>query len=277
MSRIVTKSFEVPAIRFTEVKSVDIGAGLHAFERRSLFAEMLSDGSHRPHDEDVWDGIVDDEGLAMMLEGQRYEDYVPYLAHHHYTLRPMMVAERVLGVLREEGSVVSSSPLNAALVSAGELVMPGRRSFVQAASKGMTADNLLFFSSGDYLIVDMSGRPVPVAITFDYLDGGLDEEQYDIDAVAAHLAENPEITFLGEGLSRSGVSEVPYYNAYDGRERQVKFIWRPSDESWADLLQKAGFDEKNPKHVSLRQDRIVTELDLFSISAFRRDSQGYSR
>jgi hypothetical protein len=110
-----------------------------------------------------------------------------------------------------------------------------------------------------------------MALRFDYMAGGFDNERFDLDKVAQALSSNDEIEFLADRWQRRNdpISEIPHYSAYEGRDRQVQFIWRPTDASWSLMLEKLGFDPEAPGHLRIKPEMVARDIDFFGLEQFR--------
>lgn len=266
------KTFESPAVRVVDIDAVEIGGGLHAFRTVSRFEKVAADGVREAASGDTRQGLVDDENLELLMANEPYEVFLPYQVLDGRRLVPVMAAAEVLHVARTEGNPVTYTKIYNRLTSEKKFLVPNKYPLVDAAVDGMGVENVLFLAMDDHGLVDVRGRPIPQAMRFDYMEGGFDEENYDLEALAQALSENPEIEIVTEGRRNSLVTPIPYYNAREGREEQVQFLWRPTDESWSDLLSRHGFDAETPRHIRLRPETIIGELDFFNTSHFRRDA-----
>ena len=78
------------------------------------------------------------------------------------------------------------------------------------------------------------GKPVPVAIYFDYTQGGIVDGSYDLNKVADYLSKRDDIELL---TSKKGtiIQDIPSYNREEGYSKCVEFIWKPTQTDF-DLL-----------------------------------------
>ncbi|NTF17006.1 hypothetical protein G6L37_01005 [Agrobacterium rubi] len=269
---IKRKTRETNAMHVVDVDAISVGGGLHAFRSESRFERVMQTGELHTTKGEVKQGLVDDENLGRLQNDEPYESFVPYERDDGHRIVPIMVAKEVLDVARTEGNPISYRNVYDRLVREGKLLMPNKTALVDAAASGMDVENVLFLSTDDYGLVDVRGRPIPLAMTFDYMEGGFDEENYDLQALAQHLSANPEIEIITESRGNGPVSRIPYYNLREGCEEQIRFIWRPTDASWEAFLSRCGFDEDNPQHIWMRVATIVNKMDLFETERFRLDS-----
>jgi hypothetical protein len=88
---------------------------------------------------------------------------------------------------------------------------------------------------------DMDGVPYSRPLMFNYIDGGFDNESYDLKRAVEILLQDPRVELLPDGGERSWsyskddkveyVGQIPGYNAEKGRTRCIAFLLRlPRDE-----------------------------------------------
>jgi hypothetical protein len=277
MSEIVRRTFETPAVRVIEVEAVDVGGDLFVYRVVNGIYDIGTGGVRSEADATVDQGVVDIENLQRMEENLPFEVYQPYQVPEKVgTMYPVLVTPKGLDIMRHEGSFFHDN-VRKKLEAANMLFVPsGGLDLVQVASRGINYEDILFISSYDHVAVDVRGKPVPAAMYFTYLDGGFSSDEYDLEAVAEVLAANPEIEFITQDRweKPAPITKIPYYNASDERDRQVQFIWRPSDDTWNEILGRLGFDPADPRHMRIRQETITRELDIFGVEKFKLDARG---
>lgn len=263
---------ETPAVRIIELETADAGGGLHAFRSVSTLHDVGADGERAVAATTIRQGFVDDENLELLTSNLPFTPYQPYEVPKEVgRLYPMLAAPEAIEVLRRDGSLYSSE-INRRLLADGLLFTPDKSNLAEAVAGGLGFESILFFSSYDNVLVDGRGRPLPVAMRFDYMDGGFDNESFDLEKVAEALSANDEIEFVldtWQSRNNSPISEIPYYNASDERDRQVQFIWRPTEDSWSLMLDRLGFDPSDPKHLRIKAEMVSRDVDLFGVEQFR--------
>ncbi len=275
MTDIRKSIHETPAVRVIELETADAGGGLHAFRSVSTLHDVGEDGERIVAATTTRQGFVDEENLDLLVSNRPFTPYQPYdVPKEVGRLHPMLATPEACEIARREGHVYSSE-INRRLVAEGLLFTSDKSSLVEAVAGGVGFEGILFFASYDYALVDVRGRPLPIAMRFDYMEGGFDNENFDLEKVAEALSSNGEIEFTPDrwGRRNSPISEIPYYNAHDDRDQQVQFIWRPSEESWGLMLDKLGFDPVDPKHLRIKPETVSRDLDLFGIEQFRLDAR----
>jgi hypothetical protein len=271
MSEIRNAVHETPAVRVVEIETADAGGGLHVFRSVTRIHDISDEGERIVVSEKERQGIVDDENCERMLANLPFELYTPYDVPKNNRLAPMLAVPEVMEIARRDGNPVTNSTAFSVLTADGLLHTTDKGSLVNAVAGGLGSENILFFSVSDYAIIDVRGRPLPMALRFDYMAGGFDNERFDLDKVAEALSSNDEIEFLADRWQRRNdpISEIPHYSAYEGRDRQVQFIWRPTDASWSLMLAKLGFDPEAPGHLRIKPEMVARDIDFFGLEQFR--------
>jgi hypothetical protein len=277
MSEITRASHESPAVRVLEVEAADAGGGLHVFRAVSRIHDINEDGSRVVAAETVRQGVVDDKNLAKLLSNREFTPFQPYKAPREVgRLTPMLVAPEALEIARREGHPILHSKIYDRITKGGLLHTSDKANLaLRMTDGGMDFENIIFYAVHDYSLVDVRGRPVPRAMQFDYMAGGIANDRFDLEKVAEVLVEHPEVEILKDRRgSNARISAIPYYNADDDRDEQVQFIWRPSDESWDSMLEKLGFDPEKPEHLRIKPEMVIGEIDFFGIEQFRLERSG---
>lgn len=92
--------------------------------------------------------------------------------------------------------------------------------------------------SNYHLLFDGEGLPLPQRVGFDYLNGWMNNEHYDLKAVVEVLRKRQDVTIYPNGGERSWggddspIGEIPYYNSRDGHTHCLKFDWHPGVEDY---------------------------------------------
>ena len=82
-------------------------------------------------------------------------------------------------------------------------------------------------------LFDQNGLPLPQRVGFNYLDGHMNNECYDLKAVVEVLQKRDDVTIYPNGGERSWggddspIGEIPYYNRHEGHTHCIKFDWHP--------------------------------------------------
>lgn len=112
---------------------------------------------------------------------------------------------------------------------------------------------------GNYLLFDTSGEILPSAQEFDYLSGNIDDSRYDLKKLLACLKNNPRVHHL-PGYKELKIEAIPSYNAYPGRQNQIKFTLELTLEQMREVWARAKTLHK--KYPSTELHRSIFELDL---------------
>lgn len=140
----------------------------------------------------------------------------------------------------------------------------------------LSADNVVRLDPAGHMMFDRHDQPLPVALVFDYIRNHISESSHNLPALAAHLVKHPniEVTKIPqrhEGRVRTtdpveAISEIPYYNAENGRTKTVEFIWMPTVEQYRML-----WAECKGEYPSAALHRNFFAMDFADIAQFQRD------
>lgn len=87
--------------------------------------------------------------------------------------------------------------------------------------------SLLKVSYYDYNIYDLAGNKFPKAIYFDYINASMHNGDFVLNKCLDILKNRQDIKLLTEKIVN-----IPYYNADEGHDKYLSFIWHPSDEDF---------------------------------------------
>lgn len=272
MADIKKKSFEAAAVRVLDIDTVDVGGDLCVFRAVDSICDIAEDGERVVAASTITRGVVDLENRELLENNLPYQAYQPYdVPEEVGRMIPVLVTPKGFEFMRRKGSIFHPD-VRDTLVGANLMVMPDKnRDLVGAAAAGIGYEGIVFCSFYDHAIVDVRGRPLPVAMHFDYMSGGFTNDDYDLAAVADKLSGNEEIEFTTSDRweKPAPITKIPYCNASDERSEQVQFVWRPSEDSWSLMLEKIGFDPVNPTHIHIRPEMVTKNLDFFGLEQFR--------
>jgi hypothetical protein len=139
-----------------------------------------------------------------------------------------------------------------------------------------TVADIVRIDTGNYLISDCNGKPLPVGLYFDYMHGMIDESHYDLVKAADHLMKRGDVMVFSsdEYFSRhkqaklaktpkDAVIPIPYYNAEAGRSMHICFVWAPSVSDYEKIIGVVG--EKLWSTQLVRT--AIFDLDLLGLRA----------
>lgn len=135
------------------------------------------------------------------------------------------------------------------------------------------AERILLLDSSSHMAFKPDGKtPFPVAFQFYYINGRVDNQNYDLTLVQDILRARSDIKFLmGKDSPTSEIQPIPYYNRDENRTHHLPFFWRPSE---ADYLRMWEWCQKNGgKYPSTRKHEAVAALDLLGIECARKPAQ----
>lgn len=103
------------------------------------------------------------------------------------------------------------------------------------------ADNdkvYILVNSHDYTLRDMDEKLIPLPIALSYIEGRLDNECYDLDKVLEIIKANPShfVTVDGDDASLIKIEDIPYYNAYENRDKFISCKYLPTDEEYNEFV-----------------------------------------
>lgn len=140
--------------------------------------------------------------------------------------------------------------------------------FTRFVAGEVTADDLVFVEGSSHTIYDAEGKPLPVAVLFNYIDGHMDNAHYDLDKALATLKARDDIRFVAEDRWRDApdsVQRIPHYNASRGRDYCLAFVWMPSVEDYRRMV--AQCEEYESPYPTTMRYRAVFDLDLLGLRA----------
>lgn len=150
--------------------------------------------------------------------------------------------------------------------------------FAQMKSDPSLFEHLVVEDHGAHLLRDLNGDFVPTATFFSYIDNNLNETDYDLKKVVRLLRLRRDVIIVdeskptrfancfealaqGENIAAEPGKEIypiPYYNAEDGRQESVQFLWQPSKDDFQRVMDSRG--KRSVKSAAL-------ELDFFGLSS----------
>ena len=147
------------------------------------------------------------------------------------------------------------------------------------ANPRLTADNVVRLDWSSHMLFDRHGRVLPTGQVFDYIHSGIDETDYDLEALAGVLLARSDIeVFSGREVSTAkrklaktvadAIFSIPYYNAGEGRSRSVQFLWKPSREDFERVWEWA--QKAHPDYPSTVLPQGFLALDIAGTEACRR-------
>lgn len=76
-----------------------------------------------------------------------------------------------------------------------------------------------------------SDKPLPKSIYFDYINGWMDNEHYNLNEVLKVLEARDDVVI--DTVREAKIQYVPYYNQNeDGTRQFISFCWQPKEEDW---------------------------------------------
>lgn len=100
--------------------------------------------------------------------------------------------------------------------------------YTLAKENRMEDVELLAINFANYSIVTTEGKVIPRAFFFDYMSG-IDNENCELEPLLEVLKNRPDV-LPPKKKGKLEISEIPYYNASEESNKQIEFIWAPSEE-----------------------------------------------
>lgn len=149
------------------------------------------------------------------------------------------------------------------------------------ADPDRSLDDLVFVDHSSHLMFDRNGTPLPVGLLFDYIYGRVDNFNFDLAQAFEYLRSREDVRLLrGDDKTRSGapaldapttldeaVFHIPYYNAEEGRNKALQFLWIPDAATYATVFSGK---ERGMRH------EIVLSKDALGLRALRKTEDPYA-
>ena len=92
---------------------------------------------------------------------------------------------------------------------------------------------LVLWNDGSHQLCDLNYNYIPIPIRIGYMNGGLDNEKYKLNKVLELIKENTHV------IDRENVkiTNIPYYNSYDGRNKSIEFKYLADTEEYQMLME----------------------------------------
>lgn len=84
----------------------------------------------------------------------------------------------------------------------------------------------------------VAGDLFPMAIPMNYIKGNLSNGKYDLDKTLEVLESNPDVT-IHQGKNGEKVLNIPYYNAFGGRNRHISILFTPDRKTMNEIWKTA--------------------------------------
>lgn len=136
------------------------------------------------------------------------------------------------------------------------------------------SSNLVVVDHGSHMLLDRSGRCLPVGLFFSYIENRIDEGNCDLRAVYEHLISRDDVQVIpgneshGSSNRASSYKEalfhIPSYNTEEGRTQSLQFMWMP---------RQADYDAAFNGDEDRRGWRVMSVLvsDVLGLKQFMRE------
>lgn len=132
----------------------------------------------------------------------------------------------------------------------------------------------VIFNFNNFTLTDLSGNYLPVQIAFDYIEGHMDSDHYDLLSVVTELSKREDIEWGGDPYASNiekwaSISKVPHYNRSHANHRCVAFVWSPSTEDYRKIWKWC--EDHNRRYPSYYE--AIRAMDLLGIERYRVDDE----
>lgn len=109
----------------------------------------------------------------------------------------------------------------------------------------------------DNTLYDVDDKPLPVGLHFDYMQGGVDNRNFDLVKLAEHLKKRDDVTSPDDWA----MDGIPYYNREPNRQSHLDFMWHPDVRTWRRFVKKVAqkdtyYDRYAAAHAILGNDKF---------------------
>lgn len=213
------------------------------------------------------EGFIDAKNLKAKRTGK-----------HCKTKDLVLLASEAIEMMRIDGYHRACDAITKSEKTGAPLIR--KDAFTALTSGEATIENVVRVDWGNFILFDHEDRPLPVALTFNYMQGHFDESRYDLRKAAQHLLTRPDVvvfrnppygasyderrgrTPVPAASADEAIQPIPYYNATSRRSHQIVFRWMPDAETYRQIA-------SNVKSLALSDDvrRAVFDLDLLGLRA----------
>lgn len=112
----------------------------------------------------------------------------------------------------------------------------------------------------------LNGELVPTGIRFNYIDGRIRNDAYDLEKAAACLFNNPQVSLGAVASPAEAIMPIPYYNQTSTSQACIKpFVFCPTREQMQELVAKA--KSYKSLHFATELRRAMFDLDTLGLRA----------
>ena len=105
-----------------------------------------------------------------------------------------------------------------------------------------------------------SDKPLPKSIYFDYINGWMDNEHYNLHEVLKVLESRDDVAI--DTVREAKIQYVPYYNQNeDGTRQFISFCWQPKEDDWNKIV----------THIKKYERHDIILKEIFGFSKIEND------
>ena len=126
-------------------------------------------------------------------------------------------------------------------------------------------DTLIFLDNSSHMAFDHNQKVLPVAIHYNYIDGGIKDGNYDLNKLFQHLKKRKDVKMLSDEIE-----EVPYYNRDGDCKKHFSFVANLSQDDYEKMWKCCQKDKQFP---SCRRHSSIEDLDLLDMNQFKKNKK----
>lgn len=250
----------------TELQTVELEDNLHMFKLTTSSEQVDNTGTVKADvgklaPEITAQGFLDTKNLKALKAGKKY------------TTRPLSyLSKRAQELFRTKGWNAWDDKADLEL----------RADMFEQILKVKDLDTIVHFDYSSHMMFDRHGKPLPVAVNFDYIsNGGITDGRYDLEKLAAHLLSREDIwvypckdrKWYPDAVDYTGrateveqcITAVPYYNAERGCSKTIYFRWMPTADDYRRMWDLCVANKK--QFPSTYRHQAIFDLDLIGARA----------
>lgn len=135
------------------------------------------------------------------------------------------------------------------------------------STQNATPDDIVIFRNDCHMLLDRTGAPLPLAVSFDYISNGrISNGTYDLEKLVAHLQTRDDIVFTTQEVpTQNPIVNIPSYNSEPGRDKTASFTWIPTLEDYRTVWEEClAYGTSYPSGEFFR---AIFELDMLGLRA----------
>lgn len=200
------------------------------------------------------------EGVALLTELEAYENgKISKIPFHPIYIAGPDLADAVLRVGAHEAFECNEKT--------GDSKYLRPVSLEALAEDPSLKDKLVIADMRSHSITTLAGVRLPVGVRINY-ETWMSDEYFDLEEVLKALKKSSQVIPMGTRSNNApdtvGISDIPYYNASEGREFQISFIFMPTP---AEMKKMVAYNDLHDCGWSRWQEAVLA-LDFLKIKKY---------